>query len=180
MEVDVKWGPKRCPRHRRNQASAALPFASSSTLPHCYLDDKTVYTTYFCLFCNSCSCCTFLVSTHTCQQHHAASEWGFEAHRGYFSHDQDSASWELRATTLPSLGLLERDYPTDDTFQSGESHARRNVSHTQWSRFLHFIRCLNEQDSTSRQYKLLYVVRCGQGLHNVKETEVGREEWNVR
>jgi hypothetical protein len=29
------------------------------------------------------------------------------------------------------------------------------------------------------QYKLLYLIRHGEGLHNVKEREVGRAEWDV-
>jgi hypothetical protein len=99
--------------------------------------------------------------------------WHFTAQRGFFSHDDDPASWEFRATTRPSLGLLERSYPTDNNSQEG-------VAQDQWSRFQHYIKSLNNEDPENKRYKLLYLIRHGQGVHNVKETEVGREEWNVR
>jgi hypothetical protein len=102
----------------------------------------------------------------------------FAAQRGFFSHDSDPESWEFRARTLPSLGLLEGLYPTDDA--STQSESREKLAHTQWSRFKHYIEVLNKGDPVKKQYKLFYIVRHGQGLHNVKETEVGREEWNVR
>jgi hypothetical protein len=102
----------------------------------------------------------------------------FTAQRGFFSHDSDPESWEFRAKTLPSLGLLGRLYPTDDASTQSEPHEK--LAHTQWSRFKHYIEVLNKDDSLKKQYKLFYIVRHGQGLHNVKEKEVGREEWNVR
>ncbi|OAK96170.1 phosphoglycerate mutase-like protein [Phaeosphaeriaceae sp. SRC1lsM3a] len=100
--------------------------------------------------------------------------WRFTAQRGYFSHDSDPASWEFRARTLPSLGLVEKLYPTDDAKVERSSE---ELARTQWSRFLHYVDFLNTVDS-QKFYKVFYVVRHGQGLHNVKETEVGREEWN--
>ena len=39
---------------------------------------------------------------------------------------------------------------------------------------------MNTFEPTKKWYKVFYIVRHGQGVHNVKETEVGREEWNVR
>ena len=106
--------------------------------------------------------------------------WHFEAQRGFFSHDQDPESWEFRATTLPGLGLLERTYTTDkDTFAEEDLTREDGTSTTQWNSFLHYIQHLNQEDPANKRYKLFYIVRHGQGLHNVKETEVGREEWNV-
>jgi hypothetical protein len=96
----------------------------------------------------------------------------FAAQRGFFSHDSDPESWEFRARTLPSLGLLERLYPTDDA--STQSEPREKLAQSQWSRFKHYIEVLNKDDPLKKQYKLFYIVRHGQGLHNVKETEVGR------
>lgn len=107
------------------------------------------------------------------------SSWHFVAQRGFFTHDDDPESWDFRATTQPSLGLRERSYPTDDDFWAGQGRSQSGLSHTQWSRFLHYISFLNAQNPKNERYKLLYVVRHGQGIHNVKETEVGREEWNV-
>lgn len=49
---------------------------------------------------------------------------------------------------------------------------------TQWQRFAQHLRYLNK-NTENKQYKLLYLVRHGEGLHNVKEKEIGRAEWNV-
>ncbi|KAF2830704.1 PGAM-domain-containing protein [Ophiobolus disseminans] len=107
----------------------------------------------------------------------SATEWGFEAQHGYFSHDQDPETWKFRATTLPSLGLLEKKYPTDDNLPTQKRQTLGDVN-TQWARFLRYVQRINEEDPANKQYKIFYVVRHGQGLHNVKETEVGRDEWN--
>jgi hypothetical protein len=98
--------------------------------------------------------------------------WNFTAQRGYFSHDNDPETWEFRATTRKSLGLLERSYSTNDS-------AEATNDSSQWTRFEQHISQLNQEAPDTKRYKLLYIVRHGQGLHNVKEREVGREEWNV-
>jgi bisphosphoglycerate-dependent phosphoglycerate mutase len=36
---------------------------------------------------------------------------------------------------------------------------------------------MNTLSPTHRRCKILYLIRHGQGMHNVKEKEVGREEW---
>jgi hypothetical protein len=95
----------------------------------------------------------------------------YTAQHGFFSHDEDPESWEFRATTLVNLGLLERSYPTDLASESLEES-------TQWERFHRYIRHLNANNA-NMQYKLLYLIRHGEGLHNVKEREVGRAEWDV-
>jgi hypothetical protein len=107
------------------------------------------------------------------------SSWHFAAQRGFFTHDDDPASWDFRATTQPSLGLRERSYPTDDDFWAGQGRAPGELGETKWPRFQHYIKHLNSQNPKTDQYKILFVVRHGQGIHNVKETEVGRDEWNV-
>lgn len=105
-------------------------------------------------------------------------KWQFSAQRGFFTHDNDIADWTFRATTQPSLGLVDRPYPTDEESNGGTT--RDSSSRAQWSRFRTYIKSLNSEDPENKQYKLFYIVRHGQGVHNVKETEVGRDEWNVR
>lgn len=105
--------------------------------------------------------------------------WCFEAQRGFFSHDNDPESWEFRAVTQPSLGLLDRSYPTDKEYWVGQGKAPDNLDQTQWHRFQYYIKSLNAINPEKERYKLFYIVRHGQGVHNVKEAEVGREEWNV-
>lgn len=100
----------------------------------------------------------------------SAAEWTFEALHGYFSHDDDPESWEFRATTRPGLGLLEKEYANHDSIRTAV---------TQWQHFMDHVHKLNQEDPENKQYKMFYVMRHGQGVHNVKEAEVGREEWNV-
>lgn len=94
----------------------------------------------------------------------------YTAQRGLFSHDDDPESWDFRATTRRDLGLLDRLYPTGD--------AKEQETMTQWQRLHQYIRHLNADDQ-AKQYKLLYLIRHGEGVHNVKEKEVGRAEWDV-
>jgi hypothetical protein len=107
----------------------------------------------------------------------SAAEWTFEAQYGYFSHDSDPETWKFRATTRPGLGLVERSFVTDSDVLTAEGQPRTNV--TQWQRFMRHVQHLNDEDPNNKQYKMFYVVRHGQGFHNVKEEEVGRDEWNV-
>ncbi|KAI8938747.1 hypothetical protein NX059_004615 [Plenodomus lindquistii] len=95
-------------------------------------------------------------------------QWTFIAQRGFFSHDDDPESWDFRATTREGLGILDRAYPTDN-----ETNAK-----SQWERLIRYIEALDQEDTPNRRYKLFYVIRHGEGIHNVKEREVGREEWD--
>lgn len=67
---------------------------------------------------------------------------------------------------------MARSYPTDEEFDP-------NTQKTQWQRFEHFLRQMNAE-SPNVSYKMLYVIRHGQGWHNVKEHAVGTAEWEVR
>ena len=79
----------------------------------------------------------------------------------------------FRATALPSLGIIERSYPTDDPVASEQIKLP-------WERLKSYIEHLNEQESGRASYKVLYITRHGLGYHNVFEAEVGREAWNVK
>lgn len=96
--------------------------------------------------------------------------WTFKAQRGFFSHDEDTESGDTQATTQPQLGLIKREYPTDAEYDP-------NREKTQWERFKFYLTQLNQEDPEHKIYKLLFVIRHGQGVHNVKEEEIGREEW---
>ncbi|KAL9076066.1 MAG: hypothetical protein Q9157_003772 [Trypethelium eluteriae] len=73
--------------------------------------------------------------------------------------------------TLPALGLLDRTYETDPDF---DPHREKS----QWERFGNYVAHLNRA-SSKVQYKVFYITRHGKGLHNVKEDEVGRAEWEA-
>ncbi|KAH7083309.1 histidine phosphatase superfamily [Paraphoma chrysanthemicola] len=104
----------------------------------------------------------------------AVPKWQFTAQRDYFSHDNDPESWDFRATTQPGLGLYDREFPTDTKSISTSTPKAT----TKWDRFLRHVEYLNSEDPDNKQYKVFYLVRHGQGIHNVKEAEVGRLEWD--
>lgn len=82
----------------------------------------------------------------------------------------------FRATTLPGLGLTEQNYDTDGTAKANHSPGN-DKKH--WERFRDYIEYLNGQTPASTMYKVLYITRHGLGYHNVFESEVGRDMWNV-
>ncbi|KAJ4296335.1 putative phosphoglycerate mutase pmu1 [Kalmusia sp. IMI 367209] len=98
-------------------------------------------------------------------------KWRFTAERGFFSHDEDPESWEFRATTRPDLGIKSRQYTTDTTIDPTEEK-------TQWQRLEHYVQEMNRVDPERRRWKIFYLIRHGQGVHNLKEKEVGREDWD--
>lgn len=51
---------------------------------------------------------------------------------------------------------------------------------TQWQRFENEVKRLNEASIPDVQYKVLYIARHGQGVHNVAERKHTRPAWNVR
>ncbi|ROW10703.1 hypothetical protein VPNG_05130 [Cytospora leucostoma] len=92
----------------------------------------------------------------------------FTAISGYFEHDNEPEGPQFRAVTTYNLGLLHRYYSPDGTLNPIEEC-------TQWDRFMKQLDHLNREGKS--KYMLFYVVRHGQGYHNVKEDEVGREDW---
>ena len=98
--------------------------------------------------------------------------WSFAAQKGFFSHDDDPESWEFRATTRKGLGLLHRAYPSDAEFDP-------DGKRSDWERMRQYVSSLNKEDPDKKQYKILCIIRHGEGIHNVKEREVGRQEWDV-
>lgn len=87
-----------------------------------------------------------------------------------------------------NFGLKNRTYDTDPEFDPERQK-------TQWERFENHVRKLNNQTPENVRYKVLYcmsfqfpshdiqltfeVGRHGEGYHNIKETEVGKEAWDV-
>ncbi|KAF2036643.1 phosphoglycerate mutase-like protein [Setomelanomma holmii] len=104
--------------------------------------------------------------------------WQLTAQRGYFSHDNDPESWDFRATTQPDLGLYDLTLPSDDNTPSEDNQSTISPTNAKWARFLHHVEHLNNEDPKNKMYKMFYLIRHGQGVHNVKEAEVGRLEWN--
>ncbi|KAI2618172.1 phosphoglycerate mutase-like protein [Hypoxylon sp. NC1633] len=101
----------------------------------------------------------------------ATTSFAYQAVPGFFRHDEETTGPSFRATTQPNLGLINRAYDTDATFDP-------KGKKTQWERFLHFIDYQNQEGQGKAVYKLAFVIRHGEGYHNVKEAEVGRHAWD--
>ncbi|KAL7958048.1 histidine phosphatase superfamily [Trichoderma compactum] len=90
---------------------------------------------------------------------------------GSFQHDEQPEGPQFQATTLPGFGLIDRRYDADGDLEHEQ---------TQWERFIHFLNHLNKEADGQARYKLIFVIRHGQGFHNVKEAQVGRADWEAK
>lgn len=75
---------------------------------------------------------------------------------------------------MPGLGLLNREYEGEKVVSDSS-----DSSQMPWKLFTTQLQKLNQTAPSGTSYKLLYVIRHGEGEHNVKEREVGRHEWEV-
>jgi len=71
-----------------------------------------------------------------------------------------------------NFGLINRSYPTDKKFDP-------KGKKSQWERFAAFIQSLNDEADATTEYKLLFLGRHGDGLHNDAEAFFGTPAWNV-
>ena len=91
---------------------------------------------------------------------------------------QDSA---FRATTLPQLGLIDRQYDDGaDETRSTTTNGGDEDPRKPWVRFRDHVHALNARDPARTTYKILYITRHGFGYHNYYEAKVGTEAWDVR
>jgi hypothetical protein len=108
----------------------------------------------------------------------AACHFKFQAMPGFFvdftEETRDGAPF--RATTLPLLGLVERNYEADSDSKAIYGPGKDKKP---WERFQDYVDYLNEQTATSTTYKVLYITRHGLAHHNTFESKVGRDAWNV-
>jgi hypothetical protein len=72
-----------------------------------------------------------------------------------------------------NLGLINRTYSTDATFDP-------TGSKTQWERFTNYVGSLNSAAAAGISYKVLYVIRHGEGYHNLAQTLYSASCWDVR
>lgn len=63
---------------------------------------------------------------------------------------------------------------------AGDVYFDPRCEKTQWQRFENEVKRLNEASPPDVQYKVLYIARHGQGVHNVAERKHTRSAWNVR
>lgn len=72
-----------------------------------------------------------------------------------------------------NFGLIDREYESDLSSECGRE------TKTQWQRFEREVKRLNDTAGEGVVFKVLYLGRHGQGVHNVAEQRYGREAWDV-
>jgi broad specificity phosphatase PhoE len=80
------------------------------------------------------------------------------------------ADASFKATTLPLLGLLDREY--------GDASID-NETLKPWVRLAQYLSNLNLNASEGTAYKVIFLTRHGFGYHNACMSRVGEEAWNV-
>ncbi|MCJ1235013.1 hypothetical protein MMC14_002977 [Varicellaria rhodocarpa] len=88
---------------------------------------------------------------------------------GYFLQDDPATNASTFDFITTDFGLINRTYDTD-----GPDSQHK----TQWQRFGHYVSTLNRQSGRHVQYKVLYMGRHGEGVHNVAEAYYGTPAWD--
>ncbi|KAI9849943.1 MAG: hypothetical protein M1837_000157 [Sclerophora amabilis] len=90
---------------------------------------------------------------------------------GFFMQDDpqtDPGSFDYAAR---NFGLITRPYDTDAEYDPDHNK-------TQWQRFEHQVFHLNRECEKNVEYKVLYMGRHGEGVHNVAEVYYGTQAWD--
>ncbi|KAL8782687.1 MAG: hypothetical protein Q9213_005166 [Squamulea squamosa] len=90
---------------------------------------------------------------------------------GYFLQDETSTVAQTFDFMSTNFGLIERNYEADGPHGSGREK-------TTWQRFECEVKRLNDEADSGTCYKVLYMGRHGQGVHNMAESRYGRAEWD--
>ncbi|KAJ5390481.1 phosphoglycerate mutase [Penicillium cataractarum] len=87
---------------------------------------------------------------------------------GYFLQDEPTTDPDTFDYSAQNFGLIPKEY------DSGIA----NSHETQWQRFSRHITHLNETASPQTKYKVLFLGRHGEGVHNVAERRYGTKAWD--
>ncbi|KAE8374260.1 histidine phosphatase superfamily [Aspergillus bertholletiae] len=90
---------------------------------------------------------------------------------GYFLQDDPNTDPDNFDYVTSNFGLIPRSYNSDTEF---DPESRK----TQWERFAYHISKLNRESNPETQFKLLFLGRHGEGVHNVAERRYGTELWD--
>lgn len=89
----------------------------------------------------------------------------------FFLQDESSTDAKSFDYAASDFGLIKRTYNTDKEYDPEKKR-------TQWERFYQQISELNSQASSSVRYKVIYMGRHGEGVHNVAENYYGTSAWD--
>jgi broad specificity phosphatase PhoE len=100
-----------------------------------------------------------------------ASNLTFSTVTGFFLQDNNATDPSTFLYNTTNFGLINRTYPTDP--QGGHGPPL-----TQWQRFTRYVEQLNCDPDSGVDYKVLFMGRHGEGLHNAAESYYGTPAWN--
>ncbi|KAF3007897.1 hypothetical protein E8E13_011022 [Curvularia kusanoi] len=92
----------------------------------------------------------------------------YTVQKGLFLQSEDSTDDTKFDFKKQNFGLIDRDYPTD----IGDTEEKL------WSRFSRYIHSLASSTQPGESYKVLFLGRHGQGVHNVAESKYGTPAWD--
>ncbi|MCJ1224604.1 hypothetical protein MMC12_001249 [Toensbergia leucococca] len=90
---------------------------------------------------------------------------------GFFQQDDPATNASTFNYSATNFGLINRTYLTDSEYDPGHTK-------TQWQRFEHQVYLYNRESGFCVQYKVFYLGRHGEGIHNAAETFYGTPAWN--
>ena len=96
----------------------------------------------------------------------------YSAIAGLFLQDDSSTDPSTFDYANTNFGLINRTYGASDSYNE-------TCADTQWQRLTRYVIDLVENSPTNVNYKLLYMGRHGQGVHNVAEDFYGTHAWDV-
>ncbi|KAJ5820011.1 histidine phosphatase superfamily [Penicillium riverlandense] len=94
----------------------------------------------------------------------------FSTETGYFFQDEESTDPETFDYAASNFGLITRS-------DGSQSDATLNPS-SQWQKFCAHVDYLNEVSANGEKYKVLFLGRHGEGVHNVAERRYGTKAWD--
>ncbi|KAI9368976.1 histidine phosphatase superfamily [Aspergillus egyptiacus] len=101
----------------------------------------------------------------------AESHFHFSTVTGVFLQDEETTDPATFDYVASNFGLIPRRYPSD-------AESDPCSPSTQWQRLAAYITSLNRSSPPNTCYKLLFLGRHGQGLHNVAEARYGTALWD--
>lgn len=84
----------------------------------------------------------------------------------------------FRARWLRYAGVSD-DYDPDEHDVLHESFGLKDTSPDRWRKLINQINDLNESSDDQTAYKLIFIARHGEGVHNLAEAKYGTPAWNA-
>ena len=89
---------------------------------------------------------------------------------GIFIQSDPNADADTVHAMQANFGLIDRRYPSDNPKENW----------MQWERLYGYVQHLNKAHRGEAEFKVLFIARHGEGVHNTIEDRYGKAAWHVR